>query len=170
MFEHTPSDRVRVVPLGQLQPPAACALCGNGTDQMGFLHTDVWYDYEGYVYFCLSNCARQLAEAFGCLLPEEAEILKDQATKIAEHNKELEEQLNDANTRLAAWDSLLAQSLANSPAGSDLSQDPEPSDEDSEKHPKRTSRRTNAGKSESKESAAKQGSNDSSQSQPSIVL
>lgn len=170
MFTNTPSDRVQVVPLGRLQPPAACALCGSGNDQMGYIHTDVWYEYEGYVYFCLSNCARQLAEVFGCLLPEEAEILKAQATEIAETNKTLEAELNEARSRLSTFDSIIADGLASGALSVPSVPESVSIDEGSEADAKRPSRRTSTRESKTKESAAKQGPNDGSRSTGSIVL
>lgn len=106
MYTHSPSARMQVVELGNLQQPAACSVCGNGTCLEGYLDTDVWIEYYGQVYLCM-NCAKQLVEAIGGLIPEEAQGLKDLSDKIAKDYAELKETHESAITRLDMYDTLV---------------------------------------------------------------
>lgn len=94
MFENTPSDRVQLVGLGELLSPAKCMICGNGTCDEGYVKLGVFYDFEGEQYLC-RNCVIQIAELFGCLTPEEAQHLQEQAATLATENAKLWEEVND---------------------------------------------------------------------------
>jgi hypothetical protein len=94
---------VQVVGRGDLLAPGSCALCGSGNSDEGYVDTGIFYDYEGQVYFCIT-CTRQIAEVIGCLLPEEANILREQANEVAKANAKLTLELEAANERLRAFD------------------------------------------------------------------
>lgn len=103
----TPSDRVQVISRGQLKPPGACALCGNGTCEEGYVDSGVYFDWEGHVYFCM-NCTVQIAETIGCLTPAESDHLKSLNESIAEELSKTQEKLNHAESRLADYDRVLS--------------------------------------------------------------
>lgn len=109
---NTPSDRVQVRRLGELMPPGACALCGNGTCLEGYVDLDIFYDYEGQVYLCM-NCARDVAKTIGCLLPGESTHLENLNRDVAAELKETQEKLAHAQSRLDAYDSVISGAFAN---------------------------------------------------------
>lgn len=111
MFTNTPSDRVQVIGQGSLQHPGACALCGSGNCDDGYVSTGIYYEYEGFVYFCM-NCAKQIAEAIGCLLPDEASHLREISEAVATKCSRLEEKNANLNDRLSAWNNIVAESIA----------------------------------------------------------
>lgn len=107
----TPSDRVQVIGRGQLRDPGACALCGNGTCDDGYVDLDIYYDWEGQVYLCM-NCAKQVAETIGCLLPAESAHLESLNKTIAEELAQLKEDYLDAKSRLDVYDAAIAATVA----------------------------------------------------------
>lgn len=111
MFENTPSDRVQLVGLGELLSPAVCMICRNGNCEEGYARLGVWYDYEGEQYIC-RTCTVQVAELFGCLVPEEAKHLQEQATLLAADNATLKTDLEDTRERLSAVDNLILNAVA----------------------------------------------------------
>lgn len=128
MFTNTPSDRVQVVGRGDLLHPGSCALCGSGNCDEGYVNTGIYYDYEGQVYFCIT-CTRQIAEVIGCLIPEEANILREQVNEVAKTNKNLTEQLEAANERLRAIDIAFGALNLTTPNGNPFSVVTDPIDE-----------------------------------------
>lgn len=111
MFEHGPGDRLQVLGLGDLRPPGTCLHCGSGNCELGYVTLDVFRDYEGETYLCMT-CCKQLAELIGCLIPEEAEVLqRDHFTTQALLNT-TSKALEDANARLANYDSLLRHAVS----------------------------------------------------------
>lgn len=92
MVEIIPSARVQVRETHQLRSPGTCALCGNGTCVDGYIDPDVYFEWEGNIYFCM-NCAKQMAKAIGCLLPDESRYLEELNNTIAEDLKETKEKL-----------------------------------------------------------------------------
>lgn len=90
--------------LGNLQPPGTCSLCGNGTDLEGYLDIDLWIEYYGQVYLCMSKCALQVVETIGALIPSEAKQFLETTQNIATEYAELKEKYNAAIARLAVYD------------------------------------------------------------------
>ena len=111
MFENTPSDRVQVRHLGSLIHPGACALCGSGNCEAGYLDTGVYYEYEGQVYFCMT-CVHQMINAVGGLLPDEVLHLKGEMSEIAKSHTRLEEENAELHDRLSTWNSVIARAAS----------------------------------------------------------
>ena len=110
VFEHTPSDQVQLVGLGELLHPGKCMICGNGNCELGYVRLGIFYDYEGEQYLC-ATCLTQCAELIGCLTSEEANHLQDQAKALAASNKQLMEELENATERLDIFESAIRASL-----------------------------------------------------------
>lgn len=127
---HTPSDRVQVRQLGDLQHPGACALCGNGTCNRGYVDLDIYYDYEGQVYLCMF-CAEDVAELIGALLPAQSTHLETLNSEIAVKLKELEAENERLNSELSTWRSLIDDALDRRNARTDVEQSEQPSAEPS---------------------------------------
>lgn len=57
--------------------PGSCKICGTGDPGRGpFLDTLTSEEYHGAVYYC-RECCLEIARLFGCLPPNECQILKD---------------------------------------------------------------------------------------------
>ncbi len=106
MFEHSPSDRMQLVGVGDLLPPGCCMHCGNGTHKEGYLRLDINIDYFGECYLC-TTCLIQAAEVIKCLIPEEADALRTLAEQVAQENILLREQVDEQDKRLALLDQYL---------------------------------------------------------------
>lgn len=102
-FNHSPSDRMQLAGLGELLSPATCMHCGSGTCEQGYVRLGVWYEFEGEQYLC-RNCCVQAAELLGCLTPDEAQHLQEQATMLAAQNEIATRELEDARERLVVFD------------------------------------------------------------------
>lgn len=102
MTEIDPSARVQFRGVGQLQHPGNCAMCGNGTCEKGYVDPSIWYEWEGQVYFCF-NCTVQMAEAIGCLAPDQSEFLVNQNKELAAKLQSATEELDNANTNLSIF-------------------------------------------------------------------
>lgn len=107
MFEHSPSDRMQLLGMGDLRPPGSCMHCGSGNSERGYIDFDVFREIEGESYVC-ATCVEQAAEILGCLIADEASTLM--ADKLAAELKveQLAEALINANERLAVYDSALS--------------------------------------------------------------
>lgn len=101
------SDRVQVRSQGELRHPGACALCGNGNCDDGYVDLGIYYDYEGQVYLCM-NCIEQVIHAVDGLTTEEAAFLKEIDTNLKNENTRLTEELQVANERNAKWTDLIS--------------------------------------------------------------
>ena len=120
---HTPSDRVQVRELGQLRSPGTCALCGNGTCLEGYVDLDIYYEWEGQVYLCM-NCARQVAQVVGALLPDQAEFLQATLEKVQTELTLTKAELSHANEQLSAYGTLFGSiTPSGSPPASDASEE-----------------------------------------------
>lgn len=106
-FEHSPSDRVQVVGLGDLLPPGSCIVCGSGNYEGGYVDFNVFLEMEGKLYIC-GTCMVQGAELIGMLTAGEAQFLQEQNSEIAKQLTALTSELDKANERLAAYDLVLA--------------------------------------------------------------
>lgn len=103
----TASDRVQVRSQGELMHPGACALCGSGNHDDGYVDLGVYYDYEGQVYLCMT-CVAQVIHTVDGLTVDEAEFLKDINNNLAQENARLTEELQVANERNAKWTDLIS--------------------------------------------------------------
>lgn len=119
--EPIPSDKVQIRQRAELQPPAICAMCGNGTCRDGYVDVDVWYEWEGQVYFC-HNCGLEIARALGCLPPDQTQFLIGQNQDFAKELASLKEAHERATSRLAIYDSVIAGAATSDPALMDAEQ------------------------------------------------
>lgn len=101
-----PSSRMHYRGIGDLMFPGSCCVCGNGTNQAGYVDIGVYYEYEGQVYLCL-DCVTEAAETGGMLSLEVSNHLKELATQVAEDNKALRQLNLEMSERLGHYDSLL---------------------------------------------------------------
>lgn len=102
-----PISRMKLRSMSELQHPSACRVCGNGAYEEGYVDIDVYFEFEGWTYLCLS-CLTEAAEAGGMLSKEESEHLKKVNESFAEENKTLRTLLEAANERLKHFDAILA--------------------------------------------------------------
>lgn len=165
MFTNTPSDRVQLVGLGELLPPGYCMICKNGNCEEGYAKLDVFYDYEGEQYLC-RLCVIQVAELFGCLTPEEAQHLQEQANKLASdyitavsENEVLNERLRVFNDALAGVAPTAARMLSGT-SGDEVKQ----SEPDATTVDAGTTETSGGGKSDPEESVKESGPADVSES------
>jgi hypothetical protein len=93
--EYDPSGRFKIISVGMLMHPAACAVCGNGTCEQGYVDFGLAYDYEGSVYFCVL-CAREIGEVVGQVTPEEVSLIQTIADSVAVENELLKAELDHA--------------------------------------------------------------------------
>lgn len=107
MFENGPSDRMQFVGMGGLAHPGDCMVCKNGTCEKGYIRLGVYYDFEGEQYLCW-YCLVQAAEILGCLIPDEANSLREVINNLVRENNVMTTELGKANERLAAFDFVLA--------------------------------------------------------------
>lgn len=107
LVENDPSARMQLRPAGELRMPAACAVCGNGTCEEGFLDLDCFVEFHGMVYLCM-NCLIQAGEAAGMFTREQVEHLNGQMTMLLEQNEILTSELADANESVRSLNHLLA--------------------------------------------------------------
>lgn len=130
--DRSPSDRVQFRNLGELMHPGACALCGSGVREEGYVDPQIYYDYEGQVYFC-TTCLEEMAGVIGCLTAAESAHLTETANEALAENKALKEELEQARERLGHYDSILRtlSPAAVSPTGVGNSVTPEQSGTDS---------------------------------------
>jgi hypothetical protein len=111
MFENGPSDRMQLVGVGELLHPGSCIVCGNGTCAEGYIRFGVSLEFEGELYLCWF-CVVQAAEVLKCLIPSEADTLREIADKVATENASLRKENEFANERLKAVDAIFSPSLA----------------------------------------------------------
>lgn len=102
MFNIDPSGKFKLVAKGYLAPPASCLTCGNGNCEEGYIDCGAYVDYYGQVYLCWF-CAIQLAETFGCVIPEDVAKMEATLTEALNSRTALESELETANERLAAY-------------------------------------------------------------------
>lgn len=113
-FEHSPSDRMQLVGQGDLILPGVCVHCRSGNHENGYIDLDVFFDYEGKIYLC-STCLTQAGEIIGMLTPGEAEFIREMNEELVAKVGDLTSELDKANERLKAFDSLLAGAIASNP-------------------------------------------------------
>lgn len=102
MFNIDPSGKFKLVAKGYLASPASCLSCGNGSCEEGYIDTGSYVDYYGQVYLCWF-CAIQLAETFGCVIPEDVAKMEETLTEALNSRTALEEELRVANERISAY-------------------------------------------------------------------
>lgn len=123
MFNIDPSGKFKLVAKGYLAAPASCLTCGNGNCEEGYIDCGSYVDYYGQVYLCWF-CAIQLAETFGCVIPEDVEKMEATLKEQMETTETLTMELETANARIGAY-SLLFGVLPVPDGDSDSATDPE---------------------------------------------
>ena len=102
----SPSDKFQPRGVGDLKHPGTCLACGNGTCEFGYIDLGTFFDYEGQMYLC-KTCVEEVGEVVGMLTIDESAFLQTTCESLAEENKRLSKELEDASDRLRAYDSLL---------------------------------------------------------------
>ena len=105
--ELTPSDRVQMRGQHELMHPGACALCGSGNRDDGYVDLDIYYDYEGQMYLCRS-CAEEVGNVIGMVSAEEFGHLQSMAEGLAADVTTLKAELDASTVRLTKYDDLFA--------------------------------------------------------------
>jgi len=128
-----PGSRLKLLNQGDLLHPGACAVCGSGNYQEGYLSLDVFIDFFGDVYLCL-QCLSEGASAAGMLSKEQSEHVKELLTELSTENKTLKDFLKEASERIAIYERAFSAAgvSVNAVNGSVVSDGTEPVDEDSE--------------------------------------
>ncbi len=102
----TPSDRVQLRSQGELQLPGSCALCGSGNCQDGYLDFNLWIEFLGTFYLCVT-CFDQAAKVANYLSPDEAEHIKALNESLGPELTSTKLQLKEANELLANWNAVI---------------------------------------------------------------
>lgn len=128
-----PGSRLKLLNQGDLLHPGACAVCGSGNYQEGYLSLDLFIDFFGDVYLCL-QCLSEGASAAGMLSKEQSEHVKELLSELSTENKTLKGFLKEASERIAIYERAFSAAGVNVNAvnGSVVSDGSEPVDEDSE--------------------------------------
>jgi hypothetical protein len=106
MFENTPSDKIQFRALGEAPAPGTCLVCGAANREDGYIDLGIWVEYVGQALMC-STCLTQAAELIGMMLPDEVAHIQNVAAQNLESANEAKEELEAANERLQAFDTLL---------------------------------------------------------------
>lgn len=76
-FATADSSRIRILDTPILAP-GVCCICGAGrNDDRKYIDLGIDVDYIGVMYFC-TFCMTELANTLGCLMPEQAQQLRDE--------------------------------------------------------------------------------------------
>lgn len=118
MNEINPSARMQVRGVGELMHPGACAVCGNGTCEDGYVDPGVYYDYEGQVYFCM-RCVEELIATVGGATGAELLVTADLTTRSMEENERLKRENEALNAELEQYRSLMRVANQSSPSDTD---------------------------------------------------
>ena len=129
-IENDPSARMQVRSRGELRHPGSCMVCGNGTNDDGYVDLSVFFDFEGTMYLDMT-CALELAELIGCVTPEQIKVFEQKVEDLAKKNDELRKELDNAQHHVDTVNALLRSSLlpGSDPASADLEvseEQPEP--------------------------------------------
>jgi hypothetical protein len=86
-----------------IMPPGTCMLCGaSRNDDRDYIDMGKDIQFVGVIYFC-TFCMTELANAIGCLMPEQAKALEDELDAARQRILEFETKdrtLNDAISSL----------------------------------------------------------------------
>ena len=124
-FNHDASDKMKLLGLGELPPPAQCFVCGSGTCEAGYVTFGVWADGVGNLLVC-SPCLVQASELVGCLAPVPTEIMHKHVAQLQDYSKDLETQLAGQDEQLAAYRTISDSFLDRSASGGYVTSDPGP--------------------------------------------
>jgi hypothetical protein len=111
MFSQGPSEKVKFLAMGELPSPGSCFICGNGTNEDGYVDTGVWLEYIGEGLIC-HTCVIQVGECIGMMIPDEVKFINDAMANLATENARLERDNGVLNERLTAYDTVIGNSLS----------------------------------------------------------
>lgn len=114
IYNHSPSDGMKLLGLGGLPAPAACFVCGSGNYDEGYVDLGVYYDYYGELLLCTA-CLFKAAEIAGAYLPEVKKLAEDMVTSQAEEIRRLTKELDEARARLAVFNGMVADYVSSQP-------------------------------------------------------
>lgn len=86
---------MQILPIGSLQLPGTCYVCGNGTCDEGYMDFGTFVDYHGSFYLCVL-CVKQAAETIGYFSPDEVHTTKSLMETIVADNERLTKELANA--------------------------------------------------------------------------
>lgn len=107
VFEHSPSDRMQLLGVGELPTPGSCVICGSGAPERKFVFLGIHLDFLGALLLC-DLCLTQSAEKVGCMAPSIAEMLHVQSQQLATELAESKRTNEALNERLAHYDAVFS--------------------------------------------------------------
>ncbi len=156
-YEHTPSDRVQVRSQGELQAPGACALCGSGNCEDGYVDFGLWLDFHGTVYLCIT-CTEQIIGVLGALTLDESKQLTETNNELIVANRELTEEIEALREYKSKFDDLLVNAFGDSlDIDFNLGEGSNRSSGTADSVPEQPTDESDSGESESKESVTSDG-------------
>ncbi len=109
-FNHSPSDSMQLMGLGELPPPASCFVCNSGNCEAGYLNFGVWAEFIGNLLIC-APCLIKAAEKVGCLAPSVKDLFEKSIEGLQALANEREEKLGHANERINALSTIARSAL-----------------------------------------------------------
>lgn len=113
VIENGPSARMQVRSRGQLVAPACCMVCGNATCEHGYLDLNVFIDFHGTCYLCVT-CLTQGAETIGMFTPVEVSHLQNQIEGLLKNIETLSKELANVTEHRDALDNALRHAYSSS--------------------------------------------------------
>lgn len=101
-FNHDASDKMKLLGLGELPPPAQCFVCGSGTCDAGYVNMGVWAEMVGNLLIC-APCLVQASELIGCLAPVIKNTMEAHVRDLQNYARDLEQKLTEQDADLAAY-------------------------------------------------------------------
>ncbi len=111
-FNHSASDSMQLLGLGELPPPASCFICNNGNHEAGYLNFGVWAEYIGNLLICTS-CLTKAAEKIGCLAPSVKTLMEKSIVGLQELAQDRIDQLEQATNEINALRTIARSALGN---------------------------------------------------------
>jgi len=105
-----PDARMQLRGIGDLRHPGACAVCGSGNCDSGYVDLGVYYEYEGWVYLCL-YCIEEAGGVVDMLTVNESEKLIEAQHKAEGKALALEEENGELHERLNGYVSVIADAV-----------------------------------------------------------
>lgn len=105
-FNHNASDKMQLIGLGELPPPAQCFVCGNGSCEAGYVNLGVWAEFVGNLLVC-TPCLVQAAELAGCLAPIIRTTMEQHIANLQKYSRELEDKVASQDEQLRSYRSVI---------------------------------------------------------------
>lgn len=132
-IENDPSARMQLRSRGELRHPGSCMICGNGTNDDGYVDLGVFFDYEGTMYLDMT-CALQIAVLIGCVTPDDIKIFQEAAEKAAKERDDLHKDLDNAQHHIDTVNALLrSKFLPGSVSPDNVGEEPIPDEQSADK-------------------------------------